>query len=237
MKLTSYLLIIPALLFYTITVSAQENEEQEQVQEEQFYYANTKKLLISISLQHLIKSGLRVEIEPHLGKKNWLTIAPMIYLNHSNNNQFNSDFDELKYNNTYDKLTGIGLELNHKIFLNDQNIPDGPYFAYGLFYQHVYLEYGEYVFYSTVYDGLNVERYGLMDIKHNIDKMGTNILLGYHYHPYENIIFIDMYIGVGIRYSIQDSNYDSNRDYSGSIIDFGYTGTIPMAGFKCGFVF
>ena len=235
MKLSKYLIFASAFLI-TFSSSAQENIEQNENSMQQQITLTDKKVLVSISPQHLIKSGLRVEIEPCLGKKNWLTIAPMIYLNHSNNNQFNSDFNELEYNNTYNRLTGAGLELNHKIFLYDQNLPNGPYFAYGLFYQHVYLEYEEYVFYSTVYDGLNVERYGLMDIKHNIDKMGTSLLLGYHY-PYDNIIFIDMYVGLGIRYSIQGSNYDSNRDYSGSIIDFGYTGTIPMAGFKCGFMF
>ncbi|MBN1185948.1 MAG: hypothetical protein JXB49_26945 [Bacteroidales bacterium] len=218
------IIIIPMMIF------SQEGNEQVQVS------TSKKNLLVSISPQHMIKSGLRVEIEPHLTGKQWLTIAPMIYLNHSNENQYNTDYEEFEYNNTYNKLTGAGIEINHKIFLYDKDLPSGPYFAYGLFYQHVYLEYEEYVYYPDIFEGLSVERYGIMDIKHNIDKVGTGFILGYHY-PVENIIFFDLYVGVGIRYSFQDKNYESNREYSGSIIDFGYTGTLPLAGFKCGFVF
>lgn len=223
MKKQIIFIICTTHILLSFQIKAQENME-------------FKKLIVSISPQHLIQSGLRFELEPHLHEQHWLTIAPTIYLNHSGVNYYNSDYKDQRDNSSYDKLTGIGIDIQHKMFLVDLYNPSGPYFSYGFGYNHFCLEYEEYVFYNTTYDGLNVITNGLQDVRHHIDRIGASILLGYTY-PSERIIMFDLYIGVGLRYSIQNINYDSQRSYDGSCVSFGYSGTLPLAGFKCGFVF
>ncbi|MFO7658181.1 MAG: hypothetical protein R6W78_14065, partial [Bacteroidales bacterium] len=68
-----------------------------------------------------------------------------------------------------------------------------------------------------------------------IDKTGPNILIGYQKKVLDNI-FIDIFCGGGMRYSFIKTSSLAPRNFDQDIFHYGYTGTVPLVGFRIGIV-
>ena len=189
-------------------------------------------MIFSLVPQHLIVNGLRFDIEMNINNtNNWVLIAPQFYLNHKDYNRDNFP-SYYRKNNDYDIMSGYGIDIYHKIFLKEQAHPKGPYFAYGLSYQHYLIEFRQYTWDTFTDDGLEYYSYDLFNCEETINKVGLNMMIGL-----QNVVerfVIDIYFGMGIRYSFIETNVPETRTFYRYWWHFGYTGTLPLFGFRLG---
>ena len=189
-------------------------------------------IIFSLVPQHLIVNGLRFDIEKNIkNTNNWVLIAPQFYLNHNDYDRDNFP-SYYRNNNDYDIMTGYGIDIYHKLFLKEQAQPKGPYFAYGLSYQHYLIEFRQYTWDTFTDDGLEYYSYDLLNCEETINKVGLNMMIGL-----QNVVerfVIDIYLGMGIRYSFIETNAPETRTFYRYWWHFGYTGTLPLFGFRLG---
>lgn len=214
--------IITLLLILTNTVNSFSQEE-------------TKNIIFSISPQYIFVNGMRFDVEYKL-KNSWLGVAPTIY--YSNSGEFFDGYYEYDYysNNyqpSYDTITGFGVELCHKFFLQKNETPQGFYFSYGLNYNLFTMRYHTYNWETTLEDGLEYINYTPTYKGHKINKFGANIIIGYEYELSTNL-FLDLYTGVGMRFAIQEKDILNTEKFNSSSIDYGYSGPLLLLGFKLG---
>ena len=178
-----------------------------------------KGMVYSFVPQYLINSGIRIDIEKQISGKHWIQICPQFYLGENrNDNEFRDGFKD------YNNLLGGGLHLYHKIFVNwDESQKGGLYFSYGLTYDYFEIEYDAYYLGNPI------------DAKATINKMGGDLILGYQF-LIKKKLSIDLYTGVGSRYSILDTNGDNENIFNDSYFDYNYSGNILLVGFRIGIV-
>ena len=189
--------------------------------------------------QLMFISGLRADLDVHLGNSNsWLVIAPQYYLarHHANDNNddYYSTYDDYESSNRYKNLEGFGLEINHRIYITNKLSPEGVYLAYGIMYNHFELTYEDDWGYIE-YDGLQAITYGLFEHNTTIDKLGPNILIGFQKKVLDRV-YLDIFCGGGMRYSFTETSSLSPRYFNNDPFQFGYTGTVPLAGFRIGII-
>ncbi len=178
--------------------------------------------------------GLRADIDIHLGKsKSWLVLAPQYYLAKRNANIYYDEYDDYNSSGAYKRLEGYGLEICHRIYVTNNFTPEGVYLGYGMQYGHFNLTYEDYSWGEIVYLGMQAITYGLFEHNTFIDKMGPNVIIGYQKQVLDRI-FVDFFCGGGIRYSIIHTSSLFPRNFDGDPLQFGYTGTVPLAGFRIG---
>lgn len=200
-----------------------------------------KNIIASISPQYVFKNGMRFDIEYNLkNKKQWIGISPQIY--YSNNggyfdNFFNYDYSYNEYNdlnsNGFDTLTGFGLEFYHKIFLLDRNKAAGFYFNYGVKFNYFDLKYSTYSWETEIIDNLEYIEYLPTTQSHIINKLGFNLIIGRQFEL-SDYLYIDLYTGVGMRYSAHSKDVNVIKSFDNSIVDFGYSGSLLLLGVKIG---
>lgn len=191
--------------------------------------------------QYLAEHGMRVDLDLRLKKAaSWIVIAPQVYLDHRYAGPHVDDFGFfLKKNDEYyyEEMYGFGLEVHHRIYMQNRAIPEGLYFSYSLYYMHFNIKYLEYGWETTDYDeDLDVLTYGLHNFDAAIDKFGPNIMFGYQMNLTDNF-FIDLYMGAGLRYSIIDISEYSLRNFDDHMTSFGYTGPLPVFALRLGMLF
>jgi hypothetical protein len=178
--------------------------------------------------------GLRVDIDIHIGKsKSWLVIAPHYYLAKRHADIYYDEYDDYSSSASYKKLEGYGLELYHRIYVTNSYTPEGVYLGYGLQYGHFNLTYEDYSWGEIEYLDMQAITYGLFEHNTYIDKMGPNVVIGYQKQILDRI-FVDFFCGGGIRYSIINTSSLFPRNFDDDPLQFGYTGTVPLAGFRIG---
>ena len=119
LTILAFLLMMPASVF------AQDEKSEQEV----------KTFNIGLVPQYSILGGMRTDLDFRLNSKNhWLIVSPIFHYDDSNNG-----FGD------YEKMFGVGIELQHRIFLHKNDpLPTGAYFGYGPVFN----------FYSVDNDGL-----------------------------------------------------------------------------------
>lgn len=176
--------------------------------------------------QYAISNGFRIDLDFRLNDKNhWLIVAPQMYISSKPNFTWN-----------YNSMTGAGLEMQHKIFLQQEFKDINPYFSYGPVFNY----------FSVKKDGLSASEFtenggqyiGLEEneITTRIYKIGGNLIFGLQFLIMDNF-YLDTYIGTGIRFSFDDQTTGLHENYNDWWGDMGYSGTLMVGGFRFGVMF
>jgi hypothetical protein len=176
--------------------------------------------------QYAFSNGTRIDFDVRLSEKgHWLIVAPQLYISSGASGLWD-----------YDRLFGTGLDLQHRIFLRQKPDPLGAYLAYGLVFQHFSvrdqgLEAYGFKEGDDNYIGLNEKM-----IRTNIFKFGGNLIFGYQTVLSESL-YLDFYLGSGIRFSYDNRKTGLHSYYNKSWVDLGYSGTLMVGGFRLGLLF
>lgn len=162
---------------------------------------------VSFTPQYIITGGMRMDFDGRLTDKTWLTLAPTFYYM---DNSYMWDPESTSY-------LGVGLHANYRYFPSGRGI----YVGLGMSYKFLNAEY-------TKYSEEAKE-------KAEFHTMGFDYLFGYQFKLVEQL-FMDLYLGWGFRYSIENSN-EADDYWSNAILDLGYSGFLPVAGVRVGFEF
>lgn len=178
--------------------------------------------------------GLRVDVDIHLGNsRSWLILSPHYYLANRHPGTSYENYDDYNSSNAYKKLEGYGAELHHRIYIINNLTPEGIYMSYGIQYGHFDLTYEDYCWGEIDYIGTTAITYGLFEHQTTIDKIGPNFIIGYQKQVLDRI-FVDFFCGGGIRYSFISTSDLYTRNFDSDPFQFGYTGTVPLTGFRIG---
>lgn len=206
-----FLLLVPSLLL------AQDNEADALKQ---------KFFGLGFVPQYAISNGFRIDLDFKLNEKNhWLIVAPQMYLSSKSNLNWN-----------YNSMTGAGLEVQHKIFLQQEFKDINPYFSYGPVFNYFSvkedgLEASEFTENGGHYIGLEEN-----EITTGIYKFGGNLIFGLYFLIMDNF-YLDSYIGTGIRFSFDNQTTGLHDYYNDWWGDMGYSGTLMVGGFRFGVLF
>lgn len=184
--------------------------------------------ILSIVPQYVFQNGFRVDYEFTLRNnwKSWLQLSPELFINTDGN-------DISSYN--YNSMRGIGLEVHHKYFMEEPNERNGFYFAYGGGFQFFGIKSDEYVDYTFSEGGAEYISYRQEEVNTSINRVLLNFVVGKQVVRYKPFI-VDYYLGIGFRYSM-DKNLELMETYNQSWFDYGYSGSLMVAGIKLGFNF
>ncbi len=187
--------------------------------------------------QLMFISGMRIDLDVHLGKsKSWLVFSPQVFLNERLTNNSNDAAGDESVFDKYNKLTGYGMNISHRFYIQYNTKPVGLYLGYGGFYNHYTLTYEIEGWGYIDRFGLQAITYGLFDHETIIDKIGTDFFIGYQTEIAQRL-FVDIFCGGGIRYAFIKTDDLNPRYFSHSPFEFGYTGSVPLAGFRFGVFF
>ena len=187
---------------------------------------NTNTYIWSIAPQFTAENAMRIDLERRYKNGSSAIIAPRFYVKSA---------DSFEGTNN-GKMLGLGGELFHKIRINDISNPLRGYIMYGVlynFYDVIQVD-AEWVTDQT----LGVSTLVATDEeKHiGINKFGPDLAIGLEMEPIERFI-LDIYAGVGARYSLVSYGDKSYINDHSSIFDMGYTGIVPLVVLKVGVVF
>jgi len=212
-------LTILLALFLAATSICFSQEEMERAQ---------PKSIISFVPQYLIMNGVRIDYDRRIKEHHWIQLSPQFYLRENSSfrdgddgyeyYEDNSYYDETDYNN----LLGAGMHIYHRYYPRISYEGYTAYLKYGVTWQYFSLKYDEQLFNNYV------ERYT------NINKTGADINFGVVTFL-NDFIGIDMYAGLGFRYSHRSSDADNPRKFNDFFESYGYTGNIVNLGLRISF--
>ena len=178
---------------------------------------SSRNKVMSFVPQYLINNGIRVDYELRIHKNNWLQLCPQFYLTEKGSNSTsNSD--------NYNEVAGVGIFAYHKVYLNKRKLPFGAYFSYGATYNYFTIKFDETN--NNVTTSENTQ----------INKFGGDFLIGYQTIVSERIV-LDVYTGIGGRYSNYKYSGTTRPKYNDTYWDYGYTGNLMHLGFRIGIYF
>jgi hypothetical protein len=220
-----YLLILFIALLFSISLPINEAKAQE---------GESRSLMVSTVPQYLLIQGLRMDIDKKLPlDRSWLVIAPQIYLGYTNRDGEASNFGGKNWytGSEYDQVIGAGLDVYHKIFLEDNERPVGVYYAYGLSFRTFKMNFKSEID-STAPD-LTIHRV-VKDANQQIFSGGFGMIMGYQ-EQIKDYFLTDFYMGIGARYSNDDKgDYAYTRRYDRRMWDYAWTGTQLVIGLRFG---
>lgn len=185
---------------------------------------NHSRWLIMGVPQYLAMNGIRIDIEKQSMSKNtsWV-LAPQYYINVGGVGDL--------YPHTYKKMHGIGLNIYRKMYLTHKN--EGIYIGAGLGYQHFDFELKDKIWVEYLNNGLKYMEIRDEDFHVRINKAMFDCLIGYQQEFFQRM-HIDTYLGFGLRYSGYDQPFGANIKFNTGALDYGFTGTLFVAGIKIG---
>ena len=133
-------------------------------------------------------------------------------------------------------MAGTGVEIQHKIFLNNNSTPNGAYLAYGPVFNYFSIEDEGLTANEFMDNGGNYIDLKEDEMTTNIFKVGGNIIFGMQFIISEHFYF-DSFIGTGIRFSFDDKTSGLHSYYNEWWGDMGYSGTLMVGGFRFGVIF
>ncbi len=190
------------------------------------------KFAIGLMPQYSIYGGMRVDFDIKLKPQHYLTIGPQAY--------YAKNTDVFYTENT--DFSGFGVNINYRYFPSKLVQPTGFYLGAGLVLQSTKATYtNSSYFISYTEDGLPKQMYANSFNDPNYPqtqskrffKGGYDLLVGYQ-RVYENTIFLDAYAGWGFRLSDYDAQKNSSEYWGETIFDPGYSGFLPLIGFRFG---
>lgn len=201
-----------------------------------FSQETSKNVILSISPQYLFIDALRFDVEYNLkNKRHWIGVAPQWYYSNDNSTFFDRMYEVDAFYDysdiSYDTISGFGIEAYHKMFLIEKDEPVGFYFSYGITYQNFNIKYQTYDWETVTIDELEYIEYTSMNKTHTISKLGGNIIIGGQFEL-AKYMYVDVYIGLGMRYSSHKEDDIDISDFSTNSLDFGYSGPLTLLGVK-----
>jgi len=182
-------------------------------------------VIYSFVPQYLITKGIRIDIEKQITPRSFIQFCPQFYLGENNNQNSSNMYEDDFFNeeDDFNKIQGGALNVYHKVFANDDFLTKGVYFSYGLSYSYFEIEYYEDYLGSTI----NTEA--------TIQKYGGDILIGYQLF-YNNKLSLDIYTGVGSRFSTMDTNGSTRDKFNSNYFGYNYRGNLMHIGFRIGLI-
>lgn len=227
MKLKFLTLLLFASTFLTLKAQLPEKKEYD--------------FLVSGVPQYLITKGIRIDFDIHQKETSkWLILSPYYYSDHSpDNDEYYYDgygYADMSDPYNFDQMTGFGMGIARRTFLSKKPVSEGFYLSYGVSYKYFNIygngDYSTWVEF-TGDDDLLYQR--MEDIEYNlyIHSMGANAMVGYQKQVIPSL-YVDAFIGFGIKYSIHTSPENVTTKYNRGYTDYGYTGTHLVGGIRLG---
>ena len=218
-------LLLPAICLFAIHIHAQQTPGER-------YARSQKKYTFTFQPFQLFNSGLKFDFEVRLGDgPGWLQFSPAVY--YATKDEY--DHYDRYYNQNfcfacrepYSKLSGGGLDVNYKHFLNPRRTF---YMAAGVTCTIFYLDYWGDAWNDYTEDGLSYHGYEYGLHTQHINRVGINYYLGYQI-PTRRAFMYDMFWGLSYRHSYSDKNKLSFND---NMFSYGYSGVVFIAGVRIG---
>ena len=131
-------------------------------------------------------------------------------------------------------MFGFGMGIGRKTFLSKESVSKGFYLYYSATYKFFDIDGNNYIWFEYPgEDGFPYQRMDDIEYTMQIHSMGANATLGYQYQVF-SALYIDLYIGFGVKYSYHYSPDHVTVKYNRGINDFGYTGTHVVGGIRIG---
>lgn len=175
----------------------------------------TPRAIFAIQPLYLLSNGLRLDYDRKINKNHWIQISPILFFSHNTSEkQLSGD--------RYDKQQGAGLHLYHRF-----------YPAKGFAQSQYYISYGPmWHFHDISYQEPNQPE--AESLSTSIHKFGADVIIGYHSLSTDNI-FIDLYTGLGFRFTDISTSSDNPRNFNQNYWGPGYSGNILILGMRIGF--
>jgi hypothetical protein len=182
-------------------------------------------IIFSFVPQYLINRGIRLDIEKQITPRSFIQICPQFYLGEQKDRNSNDIYyNDVSYDeDDFNKVTGGGLNIYHKIFANEDFLSKGVYFSYGVSYSYFEIEYFD------EYLGNTINSTG------TIQKVGGDLLIGYQFF-FRNKLSIDLYTGVGTRFSEMDTDGEDSNRFNNNYFSYNYSGNLMHIGFRIGLI-
>ncbi len=175
------------------------------------------KTVYSFVPQYLINHGIRIDVEKHIKNNHVIQFCPQFYLSERDEDDFFTD------KNKYSFLIGGGMNIYHKIFASSNYKRYGLYLSYGVSLNYFNIEY------TDDSDNLTIAA------KADVFKTGLDVLLGYQIFA-GDILTIDIYSGLGTRFSFMDTNGTDKDRFNSGFYGYAYTGNIMHLGLRLGVI-
>lgn len=181
---------------------------------------------------YAIFNGMRFDIEKKLsGTDSYLQFTPHFYFNEQN-----IDYDNISVHSQpdYEKISGLGLGLYHKIILF-RSRADKLYlfFAYGGEYSCLEMKYSAFDWVSYQDHGLEYMRNELVNHNEPINRLKLNLSVGLQVNIAQSV-YIGSYLGNGFSYSFTDIDIGK---FTADMTDYAYSGVYIPLGLRIGVMF
>ncbi len=226
-----YLLLFILLYSSSVLLTAQNDSSN----------VDSYKLGVAIMPQYAIVGTMRLDVDITLKKHNVLTISPMFSFARNSSLLMTSSYDS--YDSYYQtdnypeniSLTGGGMKVTLRHFFGDFYLNSGFYAGAGLHYRYSHVDYTKAGWEPITEDGYDYLVYGDVDLKHDFNQGGLDVIFGYQLYLVDNI-YGDIFAGWGFRLSDFDEK-PNDDDWNETIFDFGYSGYTPLFGMRIGVLF
>lgn len=196
-----------------------------------FAQEKNKNVIFSYLPQYTLIKGLRTDFDIRLNRNTWLVCAPQFFLDHKYGK--NEIIEESPYENSdYNQMSGAGIDLHLKFLFENNFFPFSIYYAFGPTMRYFDITKFAYTWIEKTHNGLPVLNYEPGEINELHYQVSFNTLIGIQ-KDFKRFI-IDAFIGGALRYSFSDNN--DFRTTSNSMLDYSYTGALPVAGIKFGII-
>jgi hypothetical protein len=183
---------------------------------------------ISLVPSFTLQNGFRIDLDIHLTKNQWLVIGPHYYVTRNQNMGFFLGLDQPV------DMDGYGFDLYHKILLKNEVTTSGPYFAYGIRYDHLSFKYNDYDWVKKLDSwGTPYYEWSETSINEINNRYGVNLMFGMQY-VINNKLLIDGYTGCGIQVSNLSPDNAKSADYSNFFLRYNYSGPRFLLGVRLG---
>ena len=182
-------------------------------------------IIYSFVPQYLINHGIRLDIEKQITPRSFIQFCPQFYLGEQKNyNSQDMYYEDVYYDeDEFTNVIGGGLNIYHKVFANSNFLKNGVYFSYGLSYSYFEIEYLEEYLDNTI------------NATGKIQKYGGDLLIGYQYF-FKNKLSLDIYTGVGTRFSTMDTDGQNRDRFNSSYSGYKYQGNLMHLGVRIGLI-
>lgn len=205
------LLILPTLLF------AQDEPAEK-----------SKSFNIGIVPQYAFINGTRLDFDFRLNNKgHWLVVAPQFYINNDGSLNWNWD---------YNRMSGTGIDLQHRFYFKNHSSPLGPYIAYGPVFQYFSIKEDALAPHHYTENGSAYFELKEQEITTNMFKFGGNLNMGIQMIALDQI-YVDCYVGTGFRLSYNNRDKGLSKRFDSWWSSMGYSGSILNLGVRLGLTF
>ncbi|UPL49632.1 hypothetical protein [Hymenobacter sublimis] len=186
---------------------------------------------VKLGMTPVAAGGFHISGEKMWGptSRNAWVVTPQLY--YGPVSDFTSDLSE----GPQDRVRGYGLEVQHRIYLGEQTAGvEGFYVAYGPSYQHFRLAFESRSWAPELAaNGLTYYEYRLRPQTEVIDRYGICAVVGTQAFLPRTPLFIDAFIGIGLRKASSRSTVNGPR-YASGMSDYGHEGSYIPLGFRIG---